>query len=68
VDRVWEGGTKEAPSLEETMVGEGEWLREGAFRCLEIYSSFAYSQAIHVRECSSWIQLGSESVQSGMAG
>ena len=28
MDRVGEGGTKEAPSLEETTVGEEEWLRE----------------------------------------
>ena len=58
MDRVGQGGTKEALSLEETTVGEGEWLQEGAIRCLEIHSSFAYSQVIRVRECSSWIQLG----------
>jgi len=68
VNRVVEEGSKEATSLEETTVGGGGWLWEGAFRYLEIYASFAYSQAIRVRECSSWIQLGTESVQSGMAG
>jgi len=34
VNRVREGGSKEAPSFEETTVGEGEWLWEGAFRYL----------------------------------